>query len=210
MRTVRIFDTVQIVGQCVMEDAQVLRDVILLTLMLVCAFALIGLTCFHGSLEYTCVTDCGDQELCAFDSSVMPDGSPLLFPNGTDTFHCPVTLQCAEDANMCAKLHVPRAIGGYMDPEGMRGFDNIFAALMTMVVHMSGDGGMQDLPQAIAGAKASSEWLAWPFFAVCTIVLRCDTVPCRWRHLTRVLCTFLQFCGNESSARSVRISIEWR
>ena len=140
----------------------------------------------------------------------MPDGSPLLFPNGTDTFHCPVTLQCAEDANMCAKLHVPRAIGGYMDPEGMRGFDNIFAALMTMVVHMSGDGGMQDLPQAIASAKASSEWLAWPFFAVCTIVLRCDTVPCRWCHLTRALCTLLQICGNESSARSVRISIEWR
>eukprot|EP01043_Picozoa_sp_COSAG02_P021110 COSAG02_NODE_1062_length_14852_cov_93.088660_2_plen_3370_part_00 len=58
MRTIRIFESVQIVGRCIAADAVMLRDVMLLTMMLLCGFALVGLTCFHGSLQYTCVRDC--------------------------------------------------------------------------------------------------------------------------------------------------------
>ena len=58
MRTIRIFESVQIVGRCIAADAVMLRDVMLLTMMLLGGFALVGLTCYHGALQYTCVKDC--------------------------------------------------------------------------------------------------------------------------------------------------------
>ena len=69
MRTIRIFESVQIVGRCLVADAVVLRDVLLLTTMLLAGFALVGLTCFHGVLQYTCVRDCSLP--CEIDATVQ-------------------------------------------------------------------------------------------------------------------------------------------
>eukprot|EP01052_Picozoa_sp_SAG31_P028110 SAG31_NODE_2685_length_5256_cov_2.839442_3_plen_1432_part_01 len=175
MRTVRIFESVSIVWKCVVDDLVVVRDVSLLCCMLLSAFALIALTCFHGSLQHTCVGPCAGSnnadDVC-FLPAGLPDGVPDRLESGAELLDCPSTLQCAsEGETRCAELASPRQIGGYMDPEGLRNFDNFLTSLMSMAVHMSADGGMQDMPQALADARASSDWVAWPFFAVGTIVL---------------------------------------
>jgi hypothetical protein len=73
--------------------------------------------------------------------------------NVTEANVCPDTLRCSdifkEEENLCVRLAEPRPVGGYMDPQGLRKFDNFMEALLAMTIHMSGDGGMQDLPQAI-------------------------------------------------------------
>ena len=179
MRTVRIFDSITIVAQCVVEDLVVVRDVMLLTCMLLSAFALIALTCFHGSLQYACVEPCeiaSNGDICVADNDVLPAGAVHSPETSGGLLDCPVTLQCAASADAkivdsCAKFASPRPIGGYMDPQGLRSFDNFLSALISMVVHMSADGGMQDYPQALQDAKATSDWLAWPFFAVAAVVL---------------------------------------
>lgn len=175
MRTVRIFDSVTIVGQCVVDDIVVVRDVMLLTMLLLGAFALIGLTCFHGALQFSCV---GKSDMFqVIDQAVLPAGRDSSSEVMGGLLDCPSTLQCTteqlgEGHAFCKEFSSPRQVGGYMDPLGKRNFDNIFSSMISMVVHMSSDGGMQDMPQALQDAKAASSWLAWPFFAVATVVLR--------------------------------------
>ena len=57
------------------------------------------------------------------------------------------------------------------DEYGTRSFDNIFQAFYTVFIHMTGDNGMQDLPNALWAADTTSQWMAWPLFAVATIML---------------------------------------
>ena len=59
-----------------------------------------------------------------------------------------------------------RAIGD--DESGFRGFDAIGESLLTMFVHMSGDGGMNGLPDTLNDATTLNRWLVWGFFGVCT------------------------------------------
>jgi hypothetical protein len=189
MRTVRIFESVQIVGRCIADDAIVLRDVLLLTMSLLFLFSLIGLTCFHGSLQYTCVeqdlpaqdkvcgfvtTAVGREKFC-YDKSVKTreQMNEILGVAGTEhafLVKCPMTLACNSNRDKyCVKLEETRALGD--DESGLRGFDNLGQALHTMVVHMSGDNGIQAVPFGLVDAEASNSWFAWSFFALTEIVL---------------------------------------
>eukprot|EP01050_Picozoa_sp_SAG11_P014986 SAG11_NODE_1901_length_4091_cov_1.742485_1_plen_522_part_00 len=60
-------------------------------------------------------------------------------------------------------------VGG--DESGHRGFDDIGGALLTMFVHMGGDRGMSDMPDAIVDTTMVSKWAVWLFFAAAAILL---------------------------------------
>lgn len=355
VRTIRIFESVQIVGRCIMDDITTLRDVILLMLMLLGGFALVGLTCFHGVLQYSCVKDCAipcelgesvefndlwlNQMELEFEDGKAPPGFPvsgngpewnmirylatekedfprtctaalqanssyfvggvcgtyyqaghrvdLIYekssrqrfaldvseqermgyePENKLVVSCPATLKCAasgddfvfkiyesgvlraeyeEYGNLietgpeteyplrmkpkyassswygreersvamngenydaegvaCVKLYgdpyarpdlgTPAAIDGVApkgqkrfgykggaprvlfpgeEDTGIRGFDNIGEAVLTMVIHLSGDNGMHIVPNGLADSDAIQGWLAWAYFAVSAIIL---------------------------------------
>jgi hypothetical protein len=57
------------------------------------------------------------------------------------------------------------------DGYGTRSFDNIGRAFYTMFILMSGDNGMQDIPNALFAVGAKDEWIAWPMFATAAFIL---------------------------------------
>ena len=54
MRSVRIFSSIKLIGDCLKEDLGIFLDVTTFTLLLILTFSLVGLTCYHGALQYTC------------------------------------------------------------------------------------------------------------------------------------------------------------
>eukprot|EP01046_Picozoa_sp_COSAG06_P014619 COSAG06_NODE_910_length_11598_cov_583.165580_10_plen_1373_part_01 len=54
MRSVRIFSSIKLIGDSLKADSGVFVDVTAFTLLLILTFSLVGLTMFHGSLQYTC------------------------------------------------------------------------------------------------------------------------------------------------------------
>ena len=100
---------------------------------------------------------------------------------------CPESLMCATQAGgtltLANEVEVPlyenvKCVGRTGDPLGIgedgygtRSFDNIRRAFYTMFIHMSGDNGMQDLPNALYAVDAANQWMAWTLFAVASFIL---------------------------------------
>jgi hypothetical protein len=128
--------------------------------MLLSAFSLVGVTLFSGILQYECYDD------------VHVDNATALIGSSVQ-YKCPRPIQNSMDctSNMCSQLSVPRMFGD--DDSGYLGFDNFILGFISMVVLMSGDGGMSNLPQAIHEAGLSRQALAaWWLSAGATIVLQ--------------------------------------
>ena len=126
-------------------------------------------------------------------------GDDVPAPTRAGIFPCPTTLKCYSERKternnegiqvgrspdltgweydkpiMCVekiKDGKPVYMGVGEDEYGTRSFDHVFQAFYSVFIHMSGDNGMQDLPNALFDADASSVWLAWPLFAVATFML---------------------------------------
>lgn len=83
---------------------------------------------------------------------------------------CVAKLKTHPDAN---KTDVKRPVwqGVGEDEYGTRSFDNVFLAFYTMFILMTGDNGMQDIPNAMWEADTTSQWLAWPMFATAAVML---------------------------------------
>jgi hypothetical protein len=83
---------------------------------------------------------------------------------------CVAKLEAHPDVNKTdIKRQVWQGVGE--DNYGTRSFDNVFYAFYSVFIHMTGDNGMQDLPNAMWEADTTSQWLAWPMFAIATVML---------------------------------------
>jgi hypothetical protein len=111
---------------------------------------------------------------------IMPDP----WNDNTTLFRCPDALGCAvadsvdlieyPDARamsrvQCVKRTEPLGVGE--DEYGTRSFDDMRYAFYTMFITMSGDNGMQDIPNALFDVDATSQWMAWPLFAISAFLL---------------------------------------
>ena len=150
----------------------------LLTAFITYLIALISLHLFHGTTQ----TDC----LSADEALRQPFNTSLV----EMTVDCPHTLQCAaDDESLRCIQHVwngcqspdwgpdeennpgcPKLVGK-QDDSGQRGFDNMAMSLLTMFIHMSGDGGMNEMPDLLGNTTTVNKWFVWSFFALVTLLL---------------------------------------
>ena len=78
MRSLRIFRPVKLIGESLRDDAGVFLDVTMFTLMLILIFSLVGVTMYHGSLQYTCgipvIPGCEDDlsGSCTSNATFLP------------------------------------------------------------------------------------------------------------------------------------------
>eukprot|EP01043_Picozoa_sp_COSAG02_P026014 COSAG02_NODE_1484_length_12382_cov_6.377758_2_plen_3395_part_00 len=54
MRSVSLFSSFKLIGDCLKDDADIFVDVTAFTVLMIFTFSLVGLTSYHGSLQYTC------------------------------------------------------------------------------------------------------------------------------------------------------------
>lgn len=124
--------------------------------LLCCCIVTVNL--YGGAIQYSCE---------AFGSISNATGytcpSSLAQPRWWGTPPC-------DDASECHRLDPPRELLGG-DKTGKRGFNSVPQAFMTLLVHVSGEGGMNDVPAAVQAAGANGSELVWWFFAVLIIVL---------------------------------------
>lgn len=199
LRTLRLLGDITIVAQCIAGAAGLFVDAMFFVTFLLSLFAMIGTSSFHGALHYTCVR-CDSHEVttveqmreCAIGDRMVYEGTTLTTgedgwvradhegaqaqwtTNSTELFACPKTLACAKTARdngdlvQCIERDV---LGVGEDETGSRSFDNFLSAFYTMFILLSGDNGMQDLPNALFSVDASGEWLAWPICFVASFGL---------------------------------------
>ena len=121
---------------------------------------IVGVNMYEGAIQYTCdaseVSSTATGYLCP---------APLAQPRWWGS-----TPPCGGEDSQCYRLDPPRELLGG-DDTGKRGFDSVPQAFMTLLVHISGDGGMNDLPAALLEAGASSSEFAWSFFAFLVVIL---------------------------------------
>ena len=106
-----------------------------------------------------------------YERATEPDMEPDYTKWGWDKpIMCVAKLETHPDPN---KTDVKRPVwqGVGEDEYGTRSFDNIFHAFYTVFIHMTGDNGMQDIPNAMWEADTTSQWLSWPIFAFATVAL---------------------------------------
>ena len=94
--------------------------------------------------------------------------STLQCAGGSEHVYCTSHVICATEHNgKCSNLLLwpdvaesgHRLIGD--DATGYQGFDNLGAALLSMFVLMSADGGMSDLPDALTNLAVVGNWPTW-------------------------------------------------
>eukprot|EP01043_Picozoa_sp_COSAG02_P024531 COSAG02_NODE_1343_length_13161_cov_12.669959_1_plen_3095_part_00 len=199
LRTLRLLGDITIVTQCISGATGLFLDAMFFVAFLISLFAMIGASSFSGALHYTCVrcdsydvTTVAQMQQCAISDRRVYEGNTLVTgedgwmradredaqtqwtANSTELLLCPNSLTCAKNAQhdgtfvRCIERNVLE-VGE--DEMGTRSFDNFFSAFYTMFILLSGDNGMQDLPNALFAVDASSEWLAWPIFFVASFGL---------------------------------------
>jgi hypothetical protein len=190
LRTLRLLGDISLVAQCISSSAGLFRDAMVFVVFLITLFAMIGTSSFSGALHYTCarcdtkdVATVEAMQVCAMDDRKVYLGNTLLTgaagwvradkedieahwtTNTTKLEVCPQSLNCAtaaKEAGTFIRCIERDVLEVGEDGYGTRSFDNFFSAFYTMFILLSGDNGMQDIPNAMFAVDASSEWLAWP------------------------------------------------
>eukprot|EP01052_Picozoa_sp_SAG31_P010548 SAG31_NODE_580_length_13940_cov_16.175349_10_plen_2543_part_00 len=156
VRSLRLVSGVQLVLQCIYDDAQLLKDVTTFLAIGLILFALVGVTLFRGALQFVCVANATE-----FDE--------------TELFQCPDTLNISMcnfvdlDASTCARREELQPVGN--DAYGVVGFDNLLQGFVTMIVRMSYDDGLQAVPQALKMNSAQFWSFGWGFALLSNLVL---------------------------------------
>eukprot|EP01043_Picozoa_sp_COSAG02_P017725 COSAG02_NODE_810_length_16920_cov_466.145286_3_plen_3115_part_00 len=199
LRTLRLLGDITLVTQCIASASGMFLDAMFLLAFLLSLFAMIGTSSFGGALHYTCVrcdsydvTTEAQMQRCAISDRRVYEGNTLLTgedgwvradmegvqtqwtTNSTMLLLCPHSLTCAKDAqddNIFVRCIERGVLEVGEDGMGSRSFDHFFSAFYTMFILLSGDNGMQDLPNAFFTVDASTEWLAWPMFFVASFGL---------------------------------------
>ena len=150
-----------LIAMAFLGHASLYQALVLFTLFSLLCCCIVTVNLYGGAIQYTC------------DLSLVPAAA--------ESWVCPISLQgsqpegqaaiCGEgEDSLCFQLNPPRALGA--DETGTRGFDSVPQAFMSMLVHMSGDGGMNEIPAALLDADATGSSYAWTVFAVLFVVLR--------------------------------------
>lgn len=85
MRSVSLFSSFKLIGDCLRDDSDIFLDVTTFTMLLIFTFSLVGLTSYHGTLQYTCGIPvnpfcpeeldgiCGENETWSVDPGAIVD-----------------------------------------------------------------------------------------------------------------------------------------
>ena len=208
IRSLRLFHSVEVIATCFGDNLRSFMDVVVLTMFVLFLTALIGVHLFNGAIQATCLPseyslenvtqDANGTDIVEWAGGVAPgmwaeadtwpyDTAHVPAGNITVQTGCPHTLQCykerfAETPPICALFedfagtHVFRDVDG--DDSGYRGFDHIGMGILTMFIHMSGDGGMGPLPNTIDSDATLNHWVVWSYFGAWSETSIRDTSCC--------------------------------
>jgi hypothetical protein len=168
----RIIDDINVIEEALESALGLFKMVFMLMLLLTFMFAVIGMSCFGGALQFECLP-AGVQECDqAQKAAAVRLGTECPVP-------CPMTLACVDEykwpwvvtptEKLCAPVQEPLPVG--YDIFGIRDFDNIWRAMVTVLVQATGDGGMHTIPLALAQSGAQFTSRGWLFSFIISILL---------------------------------------
>ena len=121
------------------------------------------------------LVSCPNSLQCSHGAPLFPAGDTSIvrcvqlgigecFSQGFDNYNA-----SSSEMQACESLSIAPAVGN--DEFGYQGFDNLFRAVVTMFVQMTGDGGMHSMPQALHSAGSGSEAIVWAIFFAASVCL---------------------------------------
>eukprot|EP01043_Picozoa_sp_COSAG02_P014661 COSAG02_NODE_608_length_19607_cov_201.543059_3_plen_3306_part_00 len=174
----RILPDVDVIEDALGAASQLFAMVLVLMFMLTFMFAIIGVSSFGGALQFECLLD-GVQE-CDQAQNEVASRLGVECP-----LRCPMTLACAVDGytwpweeamglfeapdKRCAPVREPIPVG--YDSFGIRDFDNVWRATVTILVQATGDGGMHTIPLALSNAGARFTGRGWLVSFIISVLL---------------------------------------
>lgn len=185
-------------------------DVLLVLLFLYVLCSIVGMTLFGGALRTRCVTQAeadgfadeylsgalDEQLLKTYDSDPgqlqLEDSSTLFWWDKNtyaigDIVMCPVSIHCPQPKVCQIFRQNPRA--------GYAGFDNVVAAMLSMIVLTTGDN-WQDLTYVLVDTEAVAAPFAYAFIGTVNVVLAMLVVEL----FTAVICSTFSEVREEGAA----------
>eukprot|EP01043_Picozoa_sp_COSAG02_P009541 COSAG02_NODE_325_length_24616_cov_17.214667_16_plen_2024_part_01 len=148
-----------LIGMAFTAHASLYQTVVLFVAFSLLCSCIIAVNLFGGAIQYSC--------------------EAISTVTNTTGYMCPSSLSgprwwgippCSQESE-CYRLDPPRELLGG-DDTGERGFNSVPQAFVTLLAHISCDGGINDLPTAVREAGARGSEFAWMFFAVLIVILQ--------------------------------------